>query len=80
MDMLLLTLGILIVVSMYYNKKLGAIVGLIAMIIIIEYPTKIKVKDSSNIEISCEKKCSEDDKNKLVCKTECIKNLRGILK
>jgi len=81
MDILLLTLGILTAVAVYYNKKLGVVVGLIAMLILIEYPVKIKdsVIGDGDSE-SCKKECTRDDKNKLVCKTECVKNLRSILK
>jgi hypothetical protein len=81
MDILLLTLGILTAVAVYYNKKLGVVVGLIAMLILIEYPVKIKdsVIGDGDSE-SCKKECTRDDENKLVCKTECVKNLRSILK
>ena len=79
MNMLLLTLGILTAVAVYYNKKIGVIVGLGAMMVIIEYPIEVKDTDSSTSE-SCKKECVKDENNKLVCKTECVKTLRGILK
>jgi hypothetical protein len=80
MNMLLLTLGILTAVAVYYNKKLGVIVGLVAMMVIIEYPIEVKDTDENSTSESCKKECVKDENNKLVCKTECVKTLRGILK
>ena len=79
MDILLLTLGILTAVGVYYNKKIGIVIGLIAMMVLIEYSVEVKDSDAGVSE-SCKKECTKDENNKLVCKTECVKNLRGILK
>ena len=79
MKVVLLVIGLLTALAFYYGKRIGVIAGLIAMMIIIEYPIKIK-DSSSKIGETCEKECAKDEHNKLVCKTECVKNLRSILK
>ena len=75
---MLLVLGILTSVAVFYNIKIGIIIGLIAMLIIIYYPKNIN--QQSGIELSCRKECVTDKNNELVCKTDCVKTLRGILK
>jgi len=79
MDILFLVLTIMIAVSVYYDKKWGVVAGLIAMMILIHYPFVTK-NNSKGIEISCKKECTTDSNNKLVCKTDCIKTLKEILK
>ena len=79
MKFVLLVIGLLTALAFYYGKRIGVVAGLIAMLIIIEYP--IKIKDfASKIGEDCKKECAKDENNKLVCKTECVKNLRSILK
>ena len=80
MDILFLVLGLLTTVAVYYNIKVGVIIGLVAMMILIHYPVKINNNSSSGMEVSCRKECKKDSNNKLVCKTDCVKTLRGILK
>ena len=79
MDFVLLLLGIVVLVVFNYNKKVGGIIGVILFLVLSEYNIKTE-KIGNSVEIKCTKDCEKDVNDKLVCKSECIKNLKEILK
>jgi hypothetical protein len=65
MKFVLLVIGLLTALAFYYGKRIGVVAGLIAMLIIIEYP--IKIKDfASKIGETCEKE-DHPDHNEWKC-------------
>ena len=79
MDITLLLLGSFLAISIYFNKKLGIIIGLLLLVFMVDYPVKVQ-KAGAAIEDKCSKQCKKDVNDELVCKSECIKNLKDILK
>jgi hypothetical protein len=79
MDLVLLLLGIAVLVVFNYNNKVGVIIGAIILLVLSEYNIKTE-KIGNSVEIKCTKDCEKDVNDKLVCKSECIKNLKEILK
>lgn len=79
MDKTLLILGLFVVVNIYFNKKLGIILGLLLLVFMDDYPVEIK-KDDTLFEIKCSEACENVNNKKIVCQTECLRNLKSILK
>jgi hypothetical protein len=82
MDITLLILGIFVAVSVYFDKKLGIIVGLLLLVFMVDYPVKVKDTDDTmkTMDMKCSDSCNEVVEDKLVCQADCLKNLKSILK